>query len=131
MKLKIVTRYLCKRGKSNYFTVRHAEQELQKGVSVVKKFMSRLKQKKALTTKDIYDNILYRGNITMTIINTGIIRTKRIEKKLPQRKLGAMLDLDQSAISNIEHGKKELRLSEAARLAEFLEFNISDLVRKR
>jgi transcriptional regulator with XRE-family HTH domain len=65
------------------------------------------------------------------MINTEIIRNKRIEKGLPQRKVGAMLNIDQSSISNIEHGKKELRFSEAVKLAEFLEISISDLVRKQ
>lgn len=65
------------------------------------------------------------------IINNEIIRDKRIEKKLPQRALGAVLDLDQSTVSNIEHGKKELRFSEAVRLAQFLEINIADLVKKQ
>jgi transcriptional regulator with XRE-family HTH domain len=65
------------------------------------------------------------------LINTEIIRNKRIEKGLPQRKVGDMLDLDQSTISNIEHGKKGLKFSEAIKLAEFLEINILDLVRKQ
>lgn len=67
----------------------------------------------------------------INMINNKIIRDKRIEKGLPQRALGAVLDLDQSTVSNIEHGKKELRFSEAVRLAQFLDINIADLVRKQ
>lgn len=65
------------------------------------------------------------------IINNEIIRDKRIQKGLPQRALGAVLDLDQSTVSNIEHGKKELKFSEAVKLAQFLEISIADLVRKQ
>jgi len=65
------------------------------------------------------------------ITNTEIIRNKRIEKGLPQRALGAILNVDQSRVSNIEHGKQELKFLEAVKLAEFLEINISDLVRKQ
>jgi ribosome-binding protein aMBF1 (putative translation factor) len=64
------------------------------------------------------------------LMNTEIIRNKRIAKGLPQRKLGTALDLDQSTISNIEHGKKELRFSEAVKLAEFLGINLTDLVKQ-
>lgn len=66
----------------------------------------------------------------MTVTNIEIIRNKRIEKGLPQRKLGAVLDLDQSTVSNIEHGKKELKFSEAVKLAEFLGISITDLVKQ-
>jgi len=67
----------------------------------------------------------------INIINTEIIRNKRIEKGLPQRAIGAILDIDQSKVSNIEHGKKDLKFSEAVRLAEFLGISTLDLVRKQ
>ena len=64
------------------------------------------------------------------LINVDIISTKRKEKGFPQSKVAEILNLDQSSISNIERGKKELTLTEAIKLAETLDFNLSDLIRK-
>lgn len=65
-----------------------------------------------------------------TLLNTEIIRDKRIEKGLPQRRLGAVLDIDQSKVSDIEHGKRKLSFDEAVKIAKYLEINIIDLIRK-
>jgi transcriptional regulator with XRE-family HTH domain len=65
-----------------------------------------------------------KGSEMETLINTEIIRDKRIEKGLPQRKIGAMLDVDQSKISDIENGKRRLHFDEAVKLAQFLGINI-------
>lgn len=51
----------------------------------------------------------------------------RIERKIPQRKVGYVVDLDQSEISRIENGSRGLTLIEALLLAEFFGVSITDL----
>ena len=53
------------------------------------------------------------------------IKKIRLEKGIPQKKIADALNLDNAVISNIENGKRELKVSEI--IANCLEVSIIDL----
>ena len=59
---------------------------------------------------------------------TTKIRELREVKGVSQRKLGRALELPQSRISDIERGKRCVKLDEAVRIADFLNVRVDDLV---
>ena len=52
----------------------------------------------------------------------------RKRKGIPQHRIGQVLDLPQSRISEMERGIRKIHLDEAAKIARFLEVKIDDLV---
>ena len=55
------------------------------------------------------------------------IRLIRVEKGIPQKKIADALNVDISVISNIETGKRELKVSELEIIAKSLEVSVIDL----
>ena len=55
-------------------------------------------------------------------------RTLRTERKLRQRQVADSLGLDTPAVSRIESGDRDIRLTQAARLARTLGVRLSELV---
>ncbi len=55
------------------------------------------------------------------------IREIRIEKSINQDVIASALDVDTSAVSNIENGKRELKVSELAKIANCLGVEVLDL----
>lgn len=55
------------------------------------------------------------------------IRLIRVEKGIPQKKIADALNVDISVISNIETGKRELKVSELEIIAKILEVSVIDL----
>ena len=55
------------------------------------------------------------------------IKKIRLEKGIPQKKIADALNLDNAVISNIENGKRELKVSELEIIANCLEVSIIDL----
>lgn len=55
------------------------------------------------------------------------VRALRVERDITQADLGAVLDLDHTAVSRIEAGLRGLAMPELARLAEYFEVS-ADLV---
>lgn len=57
-----------------------------------------------------------------------LLRNLRKTKNLNQHKIGMILDLPQSRISEIEHGKRKLKYEEALKLAHFFGIKVEDLL---
>ena len=55
------------------------------------------------------------------------IKLIRVEKGIPQKKIADALNVDISVISNIENGKRELKVSELEIIASCLEVSVIDL----
>ena len=55
------------------------------------------------------------------------IRAIRLEKSISQQAIADALNVDVSAISNIENGKRELRVSELENIANVLRVDVIDL----
>ena len=55
------------------------------------------------------------------------IRSQRIAKKMPLRKLAAALDIDQSTLSKIERNERKLTSSSIAKLAEAFNLDYKEL----
>ena len=55
------------------------------------------------------------------------IKKIRLEKGIPQKKIADALNLDNAVISNIENGKRQLKVSELEIIANCLEVSIIDL----
>lgn len=55
------------------------------------------------------------------------IKLIRLEKGIPQKIIADALNVDNSVISNIENGKRELKVSELEIIAKSLEVSIIDL----
>ena len=55
------------------------------------------------------------------------IRTIRLEKGIPQKAIADSLSVDDSVISNIENGKRELKVSELEIIARCLGVEVIDL----
>lgn len=55
------------------------------------------------------------------------IKLIRVEKGIPQKKIADALNVDISVISNIENGKRELKVSELEIIASCLEVRVIDL----
>lgn len=56
------------------------------------------------------------------------IQQIRKERGIPQHRLGVILDLPQSAVSDFERGKRRIHLDQAVKIAQFLEVKLDDLV---
>lgn len=55
------------------------------------------------------------------------IKTIRLEKGIPQKAIADLLSVDDSVISNIENGKRELKVSELEIIANCLGVEVIDL----
>ncbi len=55
------------------------------------------------------------------------IKQIRLEKSISQQIIADALSVDVSAVSNIENGKRELRVSELAKIAKALRVDVIDL----
>ena len=55
------------------------------------------------------------------------IKKIRLDKGIPQKKIADALNLDNAVVSNIENGKRELKVSELEIIANCLEVSIIDL----
>lgn len=56
------------------------------------------------------------------------VKEIRQSRGLQQHKLGQVLDLPQSRISDIERGKRKVTLEEGVKLAKFLNVRVEDLI---
>lgn len=58
------------------------------------------------------------------------VRLQEIRKQhgIAQHKIGQVLDLPQSRISEMERGKRRIHLDEAAIIANFMKVKIDDLI---
>lgn len=56
------------------------------------------------------------------------IRTLRLEKQLPLRKVAAYLDIDQAVLSKIERGQRKASRENVIKLAEYYDFNANKLL---
>jgi len=56
------------------------------------------------------------------------IRTIRKQKSVSQADIAAALDVDIAVVSNIENGKRELRVSELEKIAKVLDMSMLDLL---
>lgn len=70
-------------------------------------------------------NSFLHNFINMKVIEN--IKQIRSEKGIPQKKLADALSVDDSVISNIENGKRELKVSELEIIANVLEVTVIDL----
>lgn len=59
------------------------------------------------------------------------IKELRRAKGLSQHKISIIVDLPQPKISDIERGKRRLKLDEAVKIATFLNVKVDDLVAKQ
>lgn len=55
------------------------------------------------------------------------IKEIRLSKGIPQKNLADALDVDVAVISNIENGKRELKVSELEKISNCLDVDIIDL----
>jgi len=62
---------------------------------------------------------------------TNRVRELREAKGISQHKVGVILDIPQSKISDIERGKRKLKLDEAMKIATFLNVKVDDLILKQ
>lgn len=56
------------------------------------------------------------------------LRELRNQKNVTQFELSKIIDLPPSRISEIEHGKRDLKITEAVKAAQFLGVSLNDLV---
>ncbi len=56
------------------------------------------------------------------------LRELRNQKNVTQFELSKIIDLPPSRISEIEHGKRDLKITEAVKAAHFLGVSLDDLV---
>jgi len=59
------------------------------------------------------------------------VRELRESKGITQHKLGVILDVPQSKVSDIERGKRRIKLDEAVKVATFLNVTVDDLIPKQ
>ncbi len=59
------------------------------------------------------------------------IKEVRESKGITQHKIGVILDIPQSRVSDIERGKRRIKLDEAVKVALFLNVKVDDLVEKQ
>jgi len=59
------------------------------------------------------------------------IRKMRVERGLQQHKIGHILDLPQSRISDIERGKRRVSLDEAVKIAKYFGVKVDDLIEEK
>jgi len=59
---------------------------------------------------------------------TTKIKEMRKNKGITQEKLGIVLDLPQQKVSELELGKRKIKLDEAVKIADFLNVKVDDLV---
>jgi putative transcriptional regulator len=66
------------------------------------------------------------------VIKVVINRIKELREKrgITQHKVGMILDLPQSKVSDIERGKRNIKLDEAMKVATFFNVKVDDLVMK-
>ena len=57
-----------------------------------------------------------------------VIRSCRVSKNIPLRKVAYHLDIDQAILSKIERGKKQATEEQVIKLADFLEIDEEDLI---
>jgi len=59
------------------------------------------------------------------------IKEIRQSKGVTQHKIGVILDIPQPKVSDIERGKRRLKLDEAVKIATFLNVKVDDLVARQ
>ena len=57
-----------------------------------------------------------------------LIRSLRIEKKYPLRKVAAYLDIDQAILSKIERGQRKMKKDQVIQLARFFNYDEKELM---
>ena len=62
---------------------------------------------------------------------TNRIKELREAKGISQHKVGVILDIPQSKVSDIERGKRRIKLDEAVKVATFLNVKVDDLILKQ
>ena len=77
---------------------------------------------------DFISNIISNIWVNFIIMNVvENIKLLRAEKGIPQKKIADALNVDIAVISNIENGKRELKVSELEIIASCLEVTVVDL----
>ena len=58
-----------------------------------------------------------------------LIRQLRIEKGYPLRKVAAVLDIDQSILSKMEHGHRKIKKEQVIKLAKFFKYDEKEMLK--
>lgn len=62
---------------------------------------------------------------------TNRIKELREKKGVSQHKVGVILDIPQSKVSDIERGKRRIKLDEAMKVATYFNVKVDDLILKQ
>jgi predicted nucleotidyltransferase len=77
----------------------------------------------------ILDFDYFYQNIFVKMKNIGnLIRSLRLEKGYPLRKVAAFLDLDQAILSKMERGQRKISKDQVVKLAKFFDYNEKEMM---